>query len=61
VSGLLIACKGGWTRAFTRRRPPTPFFRQAMFIFFSNRLGCLGSIVVSLVLTVLVLLLFGWL
>ena len=26
-----------------------------MFIFFSNRLGCFGSIVVSIVLTVLLL------
>jgi hypothetical protein len=26
-----------------------------MFIFFSNRLGCLGSILVSIVLTVLVI------
>ena len=30
-----------------------------MFLFFSNKLGCLGSIVVSIVLTLLVLLLFG--
>lgn len=30
-----------------------------MFVFFSNRLGCLGSIAVSLVLTVLLLVLFG--
>ncbi len=29
-----------------------------MFVFFSNRLGCLGSLVVSAVLTLLVLLLF---
>jgi hypothetical protein len=27
-----------------------------MFIFFSNRLGCLGSLAVSLVLTLLVVL-----
>lgn len=31
-----------------------------MFFFFSNRLGCLGSIAVSAVLTLLLLLLFGW-
>lgn len=31
----------------------------AMFVFFSNRLGCLGSVAVSLVLTVLLLLFFG--
>lgn len=30
-----------------------------MFVFFSNKLGCLGSIVVSVVLTLLVLLLLG--
>ena len=30
-----------------------------MFFFFSNRLGCLGSILVSAVLTLLVLLLLG--
>jgi hypothetical protein len=30
-----------------------------VFFFFSNRLGCLGSIVVSLLLTLLLLFLFG--
>ncbi|VXC69639.1 conserved hypothetical protein [Massilia sp. 9I] len=30
-----------------------------MFLFFSNKLGCLGSIVVSVVLTLIVLLIFG--
>jgi hypothetical protein len=30
-----------------------------MFLFFSNRLGCLGSIVVSLLLTALLLWLFN--
>jgi hypothetical protein len=30
-----------------------------MFLFFSNRLGCLGSIAVSVVLTLVLLLLFG--
>jgi len=29
-----------------------------MFLFFSNRLGCLGSLVVSLVLTGILILLF---
>jgi hypothetical protein len=29
-----------------------------MFVFFSNKLGCLGSIVVSAVVTLLLLLLF---
>jgi hypothetical protein len=30
-----------------------------MFFFFSSRLGCLGSIAVSLVLTLILLSLFG--
>ena len=30
-----------------------------MFLFFSNRLGCLGSLVLSVVLTALVLLLLS--
>jgi len=32
-----------------------------MFLFFSNRLGCLGSILVSVLLTLLLLFLFGML
>ena len=30
-----------------------------MFLFFSNRLGCLGSLAVSLVLTALLLVVLG--
>lgn len=30
-----------------------------MFVFFSNRLGCMGSILVSLVLTAVLLLVLG--
>lgn len=30
-----------------------------MFIFFSNRLGCLGSVLISLALTALLLFLLG--
>ena len=30
-----------------------------MFFFFSNKLGCLGSILVSLAVTLVLLLLFG--
>jgi hypothetical protein len=30
-----------------------------MFLFFSNRLGCLGSLVVSLVVTAILLLALG--
>lgn len=32
-----------------------------MFLFFSNKIGCLGSILISVVITVLLLLAFGWL
>lgn len=32
-----------------------------MFVFFSNRLGCLGSILVSLLLTVVLLWVMGFL
>ena len=31
-----------------------------MFFFFSNRLGCLASIVVSVIITMLLLALLGW-
>lgn len=30
-----------------------------MFVFFSNRLGCMGSLIVSAIATVILLLLFG--
>jgi hypothetical protein len=30
-----------------------------VFVFFSNRLGCLGSLLVSVVLTLILLLIFG--
>lgn len=30
-----------------------------MFLFFSNKLGCMGSILVSVLLTVVLLLVFG--
>ena len=30
-----------------------------MFLFFSSRLGCLGSIIVSVLLTLVLLVLFG--
>ncbi len=30
-----------------------------MFVFFSNRIGCLGSILVSAILTVILLLVFA--
>ena len=31
-----------------------------MFLFFSNRLGCAGSLLVTAIGTLLVLLLLGW-
>jgi hypothetical protein len=31
-----------------------------MFFFFSNRLGCLGSLAISAAATVLLLMLLGW-
>jgi len=31
-----------------------------MFFFFSNRLGCLGSIAISLIATLILLKLLGW-
>jgi hypothetical protein len=33
--------------------------RSGMFLFFSNRLGCLGSLLVSAVATLLLLLVLG--
>jgi hypothetical protein len=30
-----------------------------MFVFFSNRIGCLGSILISAILTVILLLVFA--
>ena len=35
---------------------PVPGHSQAVFFFFSNRLGCLGSLALSAVLTVVLLL-----
>ena len=31
-----------------------------MFFFFSNRMGCLGSLAVSAVLTLFLLMMLGW-
>jgi hypothetical protein len=38
---------------------PPPGSRGWVFVFFSNNLGCLGSIIVSLIGTLLILLLLG--
>ena len=32
---------------------------HGMFVFFSNRLGCMGSLVLSAVATLILLLIFG--
>ena len=41
----------------THRLPRHPFgHREAVFFLFSNRLGCLGSLLVSAVLTLILLL-----
>jgi len=40
--------------------PPAPTEEPAMFFFFSNRLGCLGSIAISAVATLVLLALLGW-
>jgi hypothetical protein len=40
-------------------RPRVGRVRQAMFVFFSNRLGCMGSLLVSAVATLILLLVLG--
>ena len=52
------------SRCFPQILTPIPvYFDQRrirlMFLFFSNRLGCLGSIVISIVLSVVVMALLG--
>ena len=44
--------QAGWGRAIRVARSP-------MFLFFSNRLGCLGSLAVSAAITVLLLIAFN--
>jgi hypothetical protein len=49
----------------SRRRYPARVARQTagyargVFLFFSNRLGCLGSLLVSAILTVILLIILG--
>lgn len=38
---------------------PRPGKRRVMFLFFSNRLGCFGSLMLSAVITVLLILLLS--
>ena len=52
-----MATESGRGRAALEGLPPGYF--QPMFVFFSNRLGCMGSLVVSAVATLILLLLFG--
>jgi hypothetical protein len=40
-------------------RPGERGYGSTMFLFFSNRLGCFGSIVVSVVITLILLLILG--
>jgi hypothetical protein len=51
-----LALTAGCTLSIGSRLEP-----HTMFLFFSNKLGCLGSILVSLVVTLLLLLALGWL
>jgi hypothetical protein len=34
---------------------------SSMFVFFSRRLGCVGSLLISAIMTILLLYLLGWL
>ena len=43
----------------SRRRGTPGGVPPAMFLFFSNRVGCLGSLLVSAVLTVILVLIFA--
>jgi hypothetical protein len=54
--GIGITCNAG---PRPRSKSLVLIVEDAMFVFFSSRLGCLGSIAVSLVLTLLLLLLLG--
>ena len=39
---------------------PRRLVQPAMFLFFSNRLGCAGSLLVTALGTLLILVLLGW-
>lgn len=45
--------------AFVGRQVPGSSGFDPMFLFFSNRLGCLGSLLVSAILTVVLLIILG--
>ena len=46
-----------WVPLDVRRRGVPP---AAMFLFFSNRLGCLGSLLISVIATVVLILVLRW-
>ncbi|WP_406040636.1 transmembrane protein 268 [Micromonospora sp. NBC_00898] len=52
----MTARRGG--SAGGTQRDPGGYSTQ-MFLFFSNRIGCLGSILISAILTVILLLIFS--
>ena len=64
-AGVGKELRGPATRPYAACAPGTPdwhlphFAPHAMFFFFSNKLGWLASIAISLVLTLLLLFLFG--
>jgi hypothetical protein len=49
-----------WVARSARRSTTNAYGREpAMFFFFSNRLGCIGSLLVSALITVVLLAMFG--
>jgi hypothetical protein len=50
---------GARYRCRDRRDPRSPTTATAVMLFFSNRLGCLGSLLVSAVATLVILLVLG--
>jgi hypothetical protein len=57
-SQLLNATAGTASASQTATRPNAGY-RTPMFFFFSNRLGCLGSLAVSVIGTLVLLLVLG--
>jgi hypothetical protein len=51
-------CPKSWPRTDIGRQDPQDT-GAGMFFFFSNKMGCAGSLLISAVLTLLVLLLMG--
>ena len=59
MSGLQASKPIGSLRGVPRLSAASGGQPGPMFFFFSNRLGCLGSIIVSLVITGILLMLLG--